>query len=215
MKSHFIKTSTALLTHVWKYVLIVVLTFTTSCATEEIEDTMTKADTVASALAEKSPRFDAVTAMSGRWFYIRNKESGKYLDIENYGRDGERNVHQWSYTGDKNQMWYVLKQPKGYLIYSYVHSEGNHYFLDIKDAEEGNGANCQITPYIGTDAEYHYYDITGSENSSYFRIKIIDSGKYLEVSNFSEDNGGNVQQWSENGEYSQIWEFFPVLDPSD
>ena len=82
------------------------------------------------------------TVLVGRTFFIRNKTSGKYLDVFASADANNANVGQWSYTNSDNQKWRFIDNGDGYYKLAAVHSYSGQV-LDIRYDNTENGAEIQ------------------------------------------------------------------------
>ncbi|MBD0255537.1 MAG: RICIN domain-containing protein [Cytophagales bacterium] len=82
-----------------------------------------------------------------------------------------------------------------------------------------NGTGYRYLRYLGPDGGYgnvaeveFYTDSPSSGFSGTYKITARHSGKALDVSNSSTADGGNVQQWTDNGSTAQQWIITPTTD---
>ncbi|MCA9136174.1 MAG: RICIN domain-containing protein, partial [Planctomycetales bacterium] len=83
--------------------------------------------------------------------------------------------------------------------------------LDVNNNGTNNGDNIQLWPdngglnqYWQIQQQYHKYD-GFTPLDGYLALKNVNSGLHAEVANFSLDNGGNVQQWGDDGLLTRHW----------
>jgi len=49
------------------------------------------------------------TVANNTEFYIKNANSGQYLDLDHGTDANNANIHQWKYNGQKNQRWKFVR----------------------------------------------------------------------------------------------------------
>ncbi len=145
---------------------------------------------------------NSTTGLDGT-YYIKNKFSGKYLDVANGSWDNGANIQQWEYNGCTAQQFKLVSDGNGYYeIYT-----GNTDFsmcLDVWGASAADGTNIAQGTYYGNDCQK--FEIV-EVSDGVFAIKTKNSGaaSCLDVYAWSADNGGNVCQWSYWGGDCQLW----------
>lgn len=75
-------------------------------------------------------------------FFIKNKNSGKYLDVKGGKPTNGANLIQWSFTGKQNQQWKLVEKSNG--TYQIVSLLSGNPVIDIAGKSSKNGANAQI-----------------------------------------------------------------------
>ena len=107
--------------------------------------------------------------------------------------DGSR-LQLYSDNGTAAQRWSFVTPgctqvvPNG--VYVIKSAMSQNYVLDIDGASDANGANAQLYEANGTGAQA--FALTWS--NGYYAISNVNSGKYLDLENGSNQNGANVQQ---------------------
>ena len=107
--------------------------------------------------------------------------------------DGSR-LQLYSDNGTAAQRWSFVTPgctqvvPNG--VYVIKSAMNQNYVLDIDGASDANGANAQLYEANGTGAQA--FALTWS--NGYYAISNVNSGKYLDLKNGSNQNGANVQQ---------------------
>ncbi len=133
-------------------------------------------------------------------YNIINRNSGKYLDVEDLGTSDGTNVQQWTSTGGTNQQWEITDVGDGYYRLSPAHATSKA--LDVEGISTDDGANVHIWEYLsGANQQWRFNDA----GDGYYQIEARHSGKLLEVAGASTDDGANVQQWPNNGHHCQHW----------
>ena len=143
--------------------------------------------------------------VDGAIYYIKNVNSGQYLDVQD-GKDANNtNIRQFVGNGYNAQRFKVKSEGNGY--YSLISQVGDKTkAVDVSKKSTANEANVIL------------YRYTGFKNQQ-FKIKHIGNGKYtiatritncksmIEVKDASKDVAANVQQWESNSHKCQQWVF--------
>ena len=160
-------------------------------------------------------------------YYTRGQGNHEY--VYNLGFDASQSFHQYGFYWDKNSItWYVDKKPV-YTAYRDIPTTPGKIMMNVWN---GKGVDEWLNHYNGKaplTAQYDWRSYTapssGSSNnnnnnnnnsnnnggSANFRagqkyaIKSVNSGKALDVSGRSMDNGGNVIQYAYGGGNNQKW----------
>ena len=103
------------------------------------------------------------SVVPGRVYFIRQKTSGKYLDVSGGTDTNNTNVWQYTYNGSVSQKWKVIDGKEGYIMLQPLCSSTR--VLDITNAQDADGANAAI------------YDRNNS-NAQRFKLKVVSDGSY-------------------------------------
>lgn len=81
--------------------------------------------------------------VSGEYFQLQCRVSGKVMDVINAGTENGAWIHQWDYAGPDidNQIWYLVPAQDGYFK---IKSKQSDKCLDIVGISEAEGARVQI-----------------------------------------------------------------------
>lgn len=141
----------------------------------------------------KSPR-----PISDGIYYIRNKHSGKYIDITNNGTTNGTSVIQHSYHGNKNQQFKVTYETDGYYTIRPMHIANQTFALDMRSSALANtdGTDAQIWSYSSGYQEQKFLISSAIGGGYQIGTKSSSGSKVLEVTNSSMDNEAVVQIWS-------------------
>jgi beta-glucanase (GH16 family) len=148
------------------------------------------------------------TVVANSIYTIKNRKSGKMLDITGGSTADGAVVIQWSSNGGTNQQWQFISVGSGYYKIKNVKSGK---IMDIEGASTVNGAkNIQWTDNGGTNQQWSLV----SAGSGYYKIKNRKSGKILDITGASTADGAVDIQWSDNGGTNQQWFFTQVTAPT-
>ena len=145
--------------------------------------------------------------ISDGWYYIKNVNSQKYVEVANANDSNGANVQQYQGNGNACQKWYVTNKGNNYITLKNGMSGGR--MLDVVNGSNTDGANIQIYQANNLDPQT-------------FKVKQVSSGKYalltkcsnetkaVDVYGWSTANGGNINQWTYNGGACQQFQFEAV-----
>ena len=136
------------------------------------------------------------------WYYIKNTNAQKYLQVKNNTGANGQNVEIGTGTGVKGQKWYVTNTGDGYITLK----NGQGYMLDVQYGKNEDGTNIQTYQSNGADAQK--FKIVDLGNSKYgILTKASSDKKSLDVYNFGTSDGTNVCQWTFYKNTNQSWTF--------
>lgn len=144
-------------------------------------------------------------------YYIKNVNSGLYMDVANgSGADGA-NIQQWAYNGYDAQKFKIVADGNGY--YSLLTGASNYTkSVDVNVGDPADGTNVVQWDYWGGDMQK--YMITKNSDGSYsFLTKSSGCMSALEVYTFGTALGDNICQWNYWGSAAQSWVLEKVKDP--
>lgn len=131
-------------------------------------------------------------------YYIRNKHSNKYLNIDNNATSNGTSVTQFGYHGDKNQQFQVTYEADGYYSIRPMHINNQTKSIDLQSSSLANtdGTDAQIWEYSSSYNKQKFI-ITSAVGGGYqIGTKSSSGSKVLEVTNSSLDDNAIVQIWS-------------------
>lgn len=137
------------------------------------------------------------------WYYIKNINAQKYLQVKNNIGGNGVNVEIGTGTGVQGQRWYLSNQGDGYFTLK----NGNGYMLDIQYGAKEDGVNIQTYSANGADAQKFKVVKTSEANVYGIVTKVTGDKKALDVYNFGTYDGANVCQWTYYGNSCQKWIF--------
>ena len=168
----------------------------------------------------------SVNLVSGAVYYIKNKYSGKYLNV-NFGTDANgTNVNQWAYDGSTEQKWKIVQNSDGtWKIYAMCSSNGNNRVLDaLRTGGSASGsiaAGNNVDIWAPNDPEAQNWILWDPADyaGAHYYISLASAYNPLVVTAYGSLNGsgsgtgptsaGNVYIDSPTNDKleSQLWEF--------
>ncbi len=140
------------------------------------------------------------------WYYIKNVNAQKYLQVENNtGKDGQ-NVVIGTGTGVDGQKWYVENQGDGYVTIK----SATGYMLDVVGGGSDNGVNINIWSANGWDPQRFKIAITSVAGQYGILTKVSNDVRCLDVNGAKKADGTNVLQWVYSAKANQVWVFEPT-----
>lgn len=133
------------------------------------------------------------------YFMIKNRNSGKLLEIFGNSTADGAEATQWGDTGYPCQLWAFVPAGGGYF---YIVNKNSGKYLDVASSSLSDGARIVQQPYSGGHSQQ--WSLTLTDNG-YFKIINRNSGKLLEVYGNSPNDGAEVVQWGETGVNGQQW----------
>ncbi len=126
-------------------------------------------------------------------YFIKNKLSGLYLDVENGSSEDGANIRQWSGNGDKAQAFKIESAGNGYY---YLKTGASNYksCLDVYEGSAENGAN--ITQWNCWNGQMQQFKIVENTDDTYsFLSRASSDVRALDVYENSKEAGANIDQW--------------------
>ena len=148
------------------------------------------------------------------WFYIKNAESGQYLDVYNGNTSQGTNVIQHPFNGGQNQRWRFHYIGSG--VYKIV-SVQTGMVLDIDGSPGGNidsnGRNITVWSDNG-GLNQRFALERKSDSSVIIRTAVSSYAKAVVVQNATCTPGENVFQWTynNNSTHNDEWFIEPVFE---
>lgn len=137
-------------------------------------------------------------------YYIRNKNSGLYLDVADGSAEDGANIRQWTYNGSSAQTFRIRHHGNG----DYYLLTGNTSYnsaLDVNGGSAADGANLEQWPYW-SGAMQLFRIQQNADGSVAFLTKASNYNAAIDVADGSTTSGANVQQWTYWGGDMQKWE---------
>lgn len=138
------------------------------------------------------------------YYYIKNRNSGLYLDVENGSSSDGTNIRQWTYNGSDAQKFRIRHYGNGDYYILTANSSYNSA-LDVNSGSSANGANIEQWAYWGGTMQLFRIQ-QNADGSVAFLTKASGYTAALDVADGSTASGANVQQWAYWGGDMQKWE---------
>ena len=139
------------------------------------------------------------------WVNVISKNSGKCLDVVGSSTTAGANTQQWACWGGTNQQFLFTAVPGGYKVTA--RNSGLQLAVAGGPAATANGARIVQWRYSGGTNEI--WKLTPTTDG-YFSIAALNSGKCLDVSGISLNDGAGIQQWACWGGDNQKWQIVAV-----
>lgn len=142
-------------------------------------------------------------------YYIKNKNSGKYLDVDHSIDKNGTNVLQWHYNGGVGQQWKLVHTGNGlYKLVSQVGSKNR--VLDINKNDNKNRSNIDI--WTDNNSGDRRFRIIMNEDGYSYRIvsQCSKFTKAVTVEKASCNDTANVFQFQYNASNNDEWIFEPI-----
>ena len=142
------------------------------------------------------------SGLSGN-FKIMNRNSGKYLDLDNNKTDNNTAIVQFDDEGvDASQTWTFTEVMNGKGVYSICSYGNKNRGMDVVDFSKENGAQVQLYDYLGNNhQQFILYDC----GEGYYQLVARNSGKVVEIPQSSKGNGEWIKIYDNNGTHTQQW----------
>lgn len=135
-------------------------------------------------------------------YYIKNKNSGKYLDVYYGSANNGTNIQQHDFNGCHAQQFKLVSDGNGY--YSIL--TGSSDFkggLDVTNASKADGAN--IIQWSNRGGDHQKFQLVKIGDAYAIKTKISNCYSAIEVYGHSKSSGANVNQWKYLGNNNQLW----------
>ena len=137
--------------------------------------------------------------------------TGKALDVSGAGTAAGTNVQQWSANGTAAQRWEVKANADGTYTVESALAEG--LVLDVAGAGDWDGAELDVWPANGTAAQRFSFVPAPAKvepagrtvADGVYELVGAGSGKALDVSGASRDDGAHAQIWPRNSTMAQMF----------
>lgn len=151
-----------------------------------------------------TPSAPTAAKLSDGWYYLKNVNSQKYLQVTGNSGVAGQNVEIGTLTGAAGQKWYLTNTSDGYITLT---SALGNFMLDVENKADTNGTNIQI--YHGYSGDSQKFVVQSTAENGVYTIgtKASDAAKVVDVYNFGKEDGTNVIQWTYGGKANQQWIF--------
>ena len=143
---------------------------------------------------------------SGVSYSIKNKFSGKAIDLTDGNASDGTNIQQWTKTTGSHQEWRILADKDGYCRIASMADES--MCIAVAENTADDGINVELQPYRGADNQLWKLVKNGTSYGIVSKCSGDTAG--LDVYDWSKENGGNINQWNYWGGDCQLWEIKPV-----
>ena len=152
------------------------------------------------------------TSIAYGTFYIRNKQSGQYLDVYNLGTASGTSIIQFPFNGGYNQMWQITHQNNG--LYTIRPKHAPSMYLQVSGGTNVDNSRVIQGSYNSQYPYYNWWRIIKNANGTYRLIPYISTILALD-NNASSANGANILIGDYYGYAYQQWELLPAVFLSD
>ena len=105
-----------------------------------------------------------VTEIANGTYYLKNAETGRYMDVDAISYEPGAIIHQWSFHGGAQSRWKIQLQEDGYYTIQAVHSQ---LYAGVEpDYQSWDGAAIKQYAYVA-DAPYMRWRITKADSGAY------------------------------------------------
>ena len=132
-------------------------------------------------------------------YYLKNRNSEKYMSIDAASIIDGANLEQANFTGEDYQKF--LFREVSYGTYAIVNYKSEK-ILDVSNRDTINGTNVQQWENFNSSNQHF---VISKTNDGFFKIVDSNSGKILDVENSTLDIKGNIQIEKDNGQTSAQW----------
>ncbi len=175
---------------------------TVTIDTNNLSDNQLSSDQLAESKAASN---SAQNYLADGWYYLKNINSQKYLDVSG-GRDVDgSNVIQYSGNGGNNQKWYVKNLGNNYITLQSGLAGGR--MLDVANGGRTDGTNVQIYSANGADAQIFQVVATKTANTYCLLTKCSGGTQAVDVNGWSKEDNGDIKTWTYNGYECQQFKF--------
>lgn len=147
------------------------------------------------------------TSIAYGTFYIRNKQSGQYLDVYNLGTASGTSIIQFPFNGGDNQMWQITHQNNG--LYTIRPKHAPSMYLQVSGGTNVDNSRVIQGSYNSQYPYYNWWRIIKNANGTYRLIPYISTILALD-NNASSANGANILIGDYYGYAYQQWELQEV-----
>ena len=164
----------------------------------------------------KTSFYMKVTDVANGTYFLKNKHSGKYVDIYHQEMEDGTNVHQWEFHGGATQRWIFTRTENDYYSIVSANSGNISYYLSqehdtafddnivIDSSSIDDGKKWKIKKAVSGA----YILVTDNGLDNYFPPNELDMYVMSISSNNANSNGCNIQQllYTDNTNYRDEWE---------
>lgn len=152
------------------------------------------------------------TSVNDGTYYIRNKQSGQYLDVYNLGTAPGTSIIQFPFNGGDNQMWQITHQNNG--LYTIRPKHAPSMYLQVSGGTNVDNSQVIQGAYNPQYPYYNWWRLIKNANGTYRLIPYISTILALD-NNGSGANRVNILIGDYYGYAYQQWELLPAVFVSD
>ena len=148
------------------------------------------------------------------YFFIKNKQTNKYLEAMKNGNRYDGHVYQYEFDGTNSQKWKLIFTGHGYFL---IKNKRTGKFLQSRRCSSGNklivqarynGAFCQKWKLVKCEArEFIETDFHYPNEFQYYTIKTNSRGNLMDIEHNSTSNNGKAISHAPDYTSSQKWKF--------
>lgn len=142
---------------------------------------------------------------NGSWYFIRNSNSGKYMNVAGGSSSSGANIQQWALSTAIRPQMFKLVQDGSTSYYKIVPRTNQNLRVEVDNAWNGDGANIKLFVNNPPYASAQLFRFISNGGGTYRIMPKLSSTRVLEVVNSSTANGANVQLYSYVGIPTQKW----------
>jgi len=150
------------------------------------------------------PAEDSPVKVKDGWYYIKNPNFNKYLQVYEGLAADAANVVIGSGRKDDAQRWYVTNLDDGFV---YIRSALGNYNLDINRGSDANDANVQIYTIHEGNAQKFLLQETSQENVYIILTRASNGLRAIDIEKNQNNENQNVLQWTNENKANQFWLF--------
>lgn len=145
----------------------------------------------------------ASTYIKDGWYYIKNINSQKYIDVAGKKDYDGANIVQYTGNGGNNQRWYVTNLGNNVITIRSGLAGGR--MMDVENGADTDGANIRLWSANGATAQQ--FKVKKSDGNYCLLTRNSREKKAVDIWGWSKDDNGNVNQWTYNGFACQQFKF--------
>ena len=146
-----------------------------------------------------------VTEIPNGTYFLKNKETEAYADIENQTMANNTRIHQWALHGGNTQRWFIMHLGDGNYSIKSTNSTTPYYLGVINDS---SGLDADIVLRSGSVTNGMKWKVESTPSGAYKLTSQTGSGYVLATDSSSSSNGVKLIQgdYIQNNSYHDEWE---------
>ena len=139
------------------------------------------------------------------WYYIKNPNSGKYLEANGFHSDNEAsNIELGTLKNRNSQKWKITNLDNNYVSFT---SALGGYNIDLYYGGLEDGTNLQMYYSLDGNAQHFVIIKSSVENTYAIGTRVTGGVKVFDIEDCNVEDGANVRQWQNNYNACQQWIF--------